>query len=864
MNKKTGLLLCSVVLIFSLLFLSLPSLLSTSWGTHLACRVARSIWDVDLQIQKLSLSCFHGQRIEGLTLSNQDHTLLFFCPLITSDRSLPSIVLLSKWGTCHVSNAECRVLKPAAVSFSEIQADFISKNSSQIQFHISCNAQKGNLLAEGVINPHSLKAHVSINSLPISGLDEILSRWYPQIGGKLALALGPVLNAKADVFQENERFLCEANATSEFMTFSLLASGKDGTIKLDKPAVLEYQLPSSLQKLIPPSLADQKTQTARLEISELSCPLFPSYIDFSHLTAKGVCRASFLPFELQAHLKGLSPLELTLDIPNFSFRHPSGVVTSHGITIPIKAGNSHFSCQLQNTGSFETLFGKEVAISGSINTDKLDCQVTSATVNATLHLLHKDHAFIIHKVPSQVSWKLSPSGYRDLISLLYSEEKTPFTLLEPVTLGLTISEAKIPFDQSLPKIFAEAQMDKLSFSSALKKEKITLLDSFFKCELNASKLFNIEVTSKTEGGSLLASCSLPLNSDFKREKITANLLLSQFPTAPCDLILHALGEDSFPFQTLFGGFLHAKLSTTLDNLEGPFSLKIQSPNIRCSLESSLKAGALTLQEPIHFQGTITPEMGRLIAYHVDSLSKTPLYSEGPITLEIAKEGFYFPLFPLNLSQASIHSGRLELGRMRCPNAGNIHMALSLLKSNPSDQNKGLPLWFAPLDFTLLKGSLEIERTEILLDDSLDVAIWGNIDLVKHYVNMVLGLTREALSHAFGLHDLPENYVLTIPIEGPIDNVNINSGEATTKIALLLAWQKQILSKGFGTGTPGKIIEGLLGTIATLPDQNAKIPPPKHPFPWEQESPKRKTSQEKKPKKFKTKENGLKQLFKIIK
>src|SRR5581483_2872856 len=176
----------------------------------------------------------------------------------------------------------------------------------------------------------------------------------------------------------------------------------------------------------------------------------------------------------------------------------------------------------------------------------------------------------------------------------------------------------------------------------------------------------------------------------------------------------------------------------------------------------------------------------------------------------------------------------------------------------------LALWFAPIDLSIKQGIADIERTEILLADTFDICVWGNVDLVKDYVDMVLGLTSQTLSKAFGIQNLPENYVLTLPMKGPSNNVQINTGKATTKVALLLAWQNQNLT-GIG-GNAGAIVGGLLGKIATLPDSNAKVPPAKHPFPWESGNAKKSktsTGPREKKKQFKPKDKPLKQILKVI-
>ena len=106
-----------------------------------------------------------------------------------------------------------------------------------------------------------------------------------------------------------------------------------------------------------------------------------------------------------------------------------------------------------------------------------------------------------------------------------------------------------------------------------------------------------------------------------------------------------------------------------------------------------------------------------------------------MTIEILTHGFNLPLFPFNREQISIPSQN-QTGKIFCHNEGNINLALGLLKCS---QGSTLNLSsFAPLDFHITKGIVDIERTEILLNNSFDIALWGKVDLPKDYVDMQIG------------------------------------------------------------------------------------------------------------------------------
>jgi len=142
----------------------------------------------------------------------------------------------------------------------------------------------------------------------------------------------------------------------------------------------------------------------------------------------------------------------------------------------------------------------------------------------------------------------------------------------------------------------------------------------------------------------------------------------------------------------------------------------------------------------------------------------------------------------------------------------------------SESKGNVSLWFAPAGFNMNRGKMYVERTEILYNKAYQVCLWGNIRFPKRYVAMTLGLTAQALRSALSIKGINDNYVLKVPVEGPFGNVEIDTGAATGKIALLVA-RKQIAPKA---GIWGPV----LGPVGDLADDQSDVPPPKTPFPWQ--------------------------------
>lgn len=479
-------------------------------------------------------------------------------------------------------------------------------------------------------------------------------------------------------------------------------------------------------------------------------------------------------------------------------------------------------------------------------------------------------------------------------------QPSPFEISEPSTFLISLSKLSLPviakqemkslgsriphivFDLTKLQLNATGRNTKLSFLDKTSKETIQLTNISFSVNKPADKgpltaSFDSGVVTlsgstaapeSVKNGSISLDGKLlqPSNNsgifDLSQLICSLQMKIQQLPSRALDIIARVHGRTDLPFSTTFGEMINATAAFDLKNFSGPFSMNINTPRTRLDIEGNLANGAVLLKNTAHAQMKITPDLSRLVLKEVNPLNLSYFYSQDPITLEIPAAGFYLPLHPFDLSKVTIPKAKIELGKIACKNEGNVNITLGLLKNKQVNKGGELGLWFAPIDLSIKQGIVDIERTEILLADSFDICTWGKIDLVKDYVDMILGLTAQTLGKAFGIQNLPENYVLTLPMKGPSNNVQINTDKATTKVALLLAWQTQSRT-GIG-GDAGAILGGLLGKIATLPDSNAKVPPPKHPFPWEVSRARRTsdTPHEKK-KQFKTKDKPLKQILKVI-
>ena len=299
---------------------------------------------------------------------------------------------------------------------------------------------------------------------------------------------------------------------------------------------------------------------------------------------------------------------------------------------------------------------------------------------------------------------------------------------------------------------------------------------------------------------------------------TGIIRIKNVPTSLIDL--YYSGEDSIPPSTLFGRLLSANVDIQIQKSEGNFSSDINSSDFHGALDGYLQNGFLTLKKPLKAYWTISPQVSELLLENMDI---DYISAKKPIELTISPNGFRFPLHNFNIRNATIRQGQLNLGQLRCYNRGSPQDVSSLFELNLAASNV-ISLWFAPMDFQMQSGLLEIERTEILFDNRYEIAVWGLVNLINRQVKMNLGLTAQSLREALGITNLPDDYVLRIPFKGTIGNVRIDRATAAAKIALLVARQ---------TGqSSDSVWGGFIGAIGELADDQSSIPPAKHPFPWE--------------------------------
>ena len=484
----------------------------------------------------------------------------------------------------------------------------------------------------------------------------------------------------------------------------------------------------------------------------------------------------------------------------------------------------------QNTSQMFQIAGKSpyLEISGGISSDSKGIFLTDP------------------KKPLILEFLLTPKAY----AYISNKTKTPFTLTQETLFKASLSDLRLPFlskDSKLPDfshLLVNAQIENPFISFQHKETTLPLTLTNSKISLQKENiqaplsLFFDALADSSEKGTIHLKAECKKLFDDKGQihlsHIHSDLTASfdKFPSSILDIIFPPKNANSAPLSILLGPSLNMTVKASLENASGPLTLNLKSKNVVISLDAKLTSGILTLQKNAQAQISLTPESSRVFLQEVNPLSISSISAASPITLEIDSSGFFLPISPFLLNRIEMPNIRIIPGKIFCKNEGNINLMLGILKSKQEQQSKQLELWFAPLDLHIRQGIINLERTEILVANTYDIALWGRIDLPSDRVNMTLGLTASCLKAAFNLKDLPKSYMLHIPLTGTLNHVELNKSAASSKIVALTLWQNANVVTPAAKGLGGALIGGLMNKVLSPPGNDSDTPPAKEPFPWQ--------------------------------
>jgi hypothetical protein len=272
------------------------------------------------------------------------------------------------------------------------------------------------------------------------------------------------------------------------------------------------------------------------------------------------------------------------------------------------------------------------------------------------------------------------------------------------------------------------------------------------------------------------------------------------------------------FEPIFGESIETNLEFDVVNMDGSVNVQLKGQNGLLDLKGNVVDGILTLTDPFYVETEPNQKLAKELLKKYSPILGELQSGESRISLTVDPKGFSLPLFDFDLNKVLVNRAKVNLGKLTFNNKGDLKKAAKFLNAPSSDK---MIIWFTPQFFSLSGGRLDLARTDFLIQNSYPLAVWGSIDFARNYVDAMVALSDTTLNRAFGIKGMSPNTFLQLPLKGKIDRVKIDTTQAMTKIASLLAKQQ---------GATGM----LLGVVLDIAQgsNNEKTPAPTtNPLPW---------------------------------
>ena len=774
------------LILLGLFIFFLPKLLSFSWGT----RLLTTLLPGKMHIESLSLSWLGPQHVKQFCY--QKDALSITCERIDLSSSLFSLL--------KPKEIECFDMKIPWIQDCDVENSTICINAMQTRVstvhvtstHIHVDGTnlgpskaQGTFLLDMTIDGQKLLLDAHLESFPVDCIRPfiLIPSW-----------LGSTLTLQCQASLANQEGSGTLSLQTESLHTELAMTLQNGSITLSHPIDIRMQAPIPLV----------------LHLDTLSIPK-----DYEHIALQGDLsflqnhRLTFACHDLshELHLNYQGPLltgsgMLCYQKPHtwvFSrlqiLKDQQNIFTSKHVEISQEQDKWTLNGTISD-GFLLTLLGDTLTL--TIENGKHDT-VSYLTKTPLLSLDGTCRHASSYEINSAFTYILTPESYA-----LY---RTPFRLLNPTLIEGSIKDCVI-------------EQGKLS---SLKKGLFAIKKTLLQHQTTYPLIlesFEVSLSQQQTNTPIIFSSNLlsDVGSMKAQGAFTSHHLhllectMQHLSSALLDALL--LRKDNL-FTTLFGA--ECSLQGSFHDT-GPASLTFSAPQGSLSCHGYIKDDTFFLQEPLHASLQITESSSHLLT------GSSTWSTERPITLTIPKENVMIPLH--NILYTYIPQASIDLGKIRCQGSDALFMLLKTLKA---PHKKPLELWFAPIDLHLQKGELEIERSEILVANTYELAYWGKIDCIRYFANLTLGITAQALEKGLLITNLPKDYVLKLPLQGPLDHIELNTTTATSKIAALLLWQSGVIEKHLGPF--GQILK----QAVPPPGGEGPTPPAKTPFPWQKKS-----------------------------
>jgi hypothetical protein len=290
----------------------------------------------------------------------------------------------------------------------------------------------------------------------------------------------------------------------------------------------------------------------------------------------------------------------------------------------------------------------------------------------------------------------------------------------------------------------------------------------------------------------------------------------------------------FPLLSeLLGPVFEIQSHVEIDKKTGPVELTFSSTFSHLKINGKCLDEVFTLNKPIDFELQPHPGLSRYFTGQGNSSSISSISTQEPIRVEVSEKNFSFPIKAFDMKKIQIDHLHATMGKIEWKNRGILHFFVNLLKWQQRGDSKTLTIEPLPIDLSMKEGIIYLQRSDALVAELFPVAAWGTIDLNLQKLNLTVGISKTALENALAIQDLPDGYLMLVPVHGALSNPAAEATLATTKIAALIARNsKSIVNQIAPTNPTGLIIGGILGAIMPLPDEKANVPPPRYPIPWQ--------------------------------
>lgn len=436
------------------------------------------------------------------------------------------------------------------------------------------------------------------------------------------------------------------------------------------------------------------------------------------------------------------------------------------------------------------------------------------------------------QTPASLRLNLTPERFSILRKWLSETETSAghdLTLLEDAGILVELTSLNLPWkNHSLSQMGLDARVaiDKLKVVSR-SGEKLDMDDISASITSPAlANIVNFNIHAKQSVSDLTFTGSMEnafdKNGDFNTSQLSFKLdsKLTHFPASLVAHMIDPASKLADKIDALFGKTLDADLHAQLIRMEGPLQAELKGKNGYVSLNARIANNMLMLNQDFHAEFTQSPELGKAVMQNILPLLSGIIKGEQPLKIWLSKEGFHLPIRNFSLDQVAIGQALLDMGKVEFSNTGQLASVLKVLNIAKSDN---IPVWFTPLYLNMSGGLLNIYRLDMLISDRYPIATWGKVDFVKDKVKLMVGLTGKALTQAFNIQGLENDYILQLPLTGKLGNASIDTATATAKISAIIA-QSQ--------GPQGVVIGAILHIASGGLGEEKAPAPTTNPLPWQ--------------------------------